>query len=153
MNVCIVRREYKKTSDSMDQPIEQSSSTLLSDTMIYSTLSPNDLRDCLAYEHHLNASRNGAAVPPMNPPPKWDEFQVERSVLTARRHPIDHRTYLRYPQYQQPAANNISMPAETLETIIRIIGNVTHTPPAPLPRAPPTPKYAPCHPAPPPNHT
>jgi len=151
-NACTVREEYKETSDSMDQPIEQPSSTLLSNAMIYSTLAPNDLRDCLAYERRLNASRNGTAVPPMNPPPKWDEFQAEQSVLTAGRHPVDHGTYPRYPQYHQPAADNVSMPAETLETIIRIIGNATRAPPAPLPRAPPAPKYAPRRPAPPPNH-
>jgi len=122
-------------------------------SVIYSSLSPNEVRDCITYKRHLNAHLNGVGAHPLNPPPKWDEFQAEQSALTAPRHLINHRTYPHYPQYHQPAADNVSMPAETLETIIRVIGNATRAPPAPMPRAPPIPKYVPHRPAPPPSHT
>ena len=149
---CTVKTD-KRESESTVKVNEPTRSPPLSNDMLYSTLSPNDLRACLDFERRLNASRHGAGAPPLNPPPKWDEFQAEQSVLTGARQPIDHGTYPRYPQFHQPTASNVSMPAETLETIIRAIGIATRAPPAPLPRAPPTPKYVPRRPAPPPNQT
>ena len=61
--------------------------------MLYSSLSPNKIRNCFNYKHRLNAARNGVSPPPVNPPPKWEEFQAEQAVLTAGRHPVDHGAY------------------------------------------------------------
>ena len=99
-------------------------------TMIYSTLSTNEIRDCLDYECKLQATRLGVGAPPTDPPPKWNEFQSEQTVLNSR-------NQTNYPPYQRQhplITNNVSMPADTLEAIIRAIGNVSRPTPPTAPR-------------------
>ena len=144
MNACTIEGTYKTKSKTTIESIDHSTNALYSN-MIYSSLSPNEVRDCLEHERHLSAARLGVGAPPRDPPPKWEEFQSEQAALTPR-------NQTSYPQYQRPqsfATDNVSMPADTLEAIICAIGNATRpTPPVaprivtkyvPRPRPPPTP--------------
>ena len=151
MNACAIGKEDKRTSRTTSSSITPRSKSS-TPNMIYSSLAPNELRECLAYERRVNAARLGAGIPPVNPPPKWDEFQAEQAIITTGRHPIDNGNFPRYPPYQQPSADNVSMPADTLEAIIRAIGQASRPPPTPAPRTHVV-KYAPRHQAPPPNYT
>ena len=80
-NTCIVRKD-KKESDSTDKDNEPHHSPPHLNAMIYSSLSPNKVRDCITYERHLNTHLNSVGAHPLNPPPKWDEFQAEQSAET-----------------------------------------------------------------------
>ena len=109
--------------------------------MIYSTLSANEIRDCLDYERRLQAAQLGVGAPPTDPPPKWNKFQSEQTALNSR-------NQTNYPPYQRQhplITNNVSMPADTLEAIIRAIGNVSRPTPPTAPRI--VTKYVP-HPRP-----
>ena len=149
-NACTIdRKDIRKNEQTKGSYIPQHPNHLRD--MLYSSLSPNEIRDCFNYERRLNAARNGVGPPPVNPPPKWEEFQAEQAVLTAGRHPVDHGAYPRYPTYQPPAPDSVSMPAETLQAIIRAIGNASRPAPLPPPRTLTSTKYVPRRPAPPPN--
>ena len=114
-------------------------------TMIYLTLSSNEIRGCLNYKCRLQAALLGVGAPLMDPPLKWNEFKSEQMALNSRNQP-------NYPpfQHQHPfITNNISMPVDTLEAIIQVIGNVSCPAPpiaprvvtkyVPRPQPPPTP--------------
>ena len=99
-------------------------------TMIYLILSANEIRDCLDYERRLQAARLRVGAPPTDPPPKWNEFQSEQTALNSR-------NQTNYPPYQHQhplITDNISMPTDTLEAIIRAIGNISHPTPPTAPR-------------------
>ena len=101
----------------------------------------NSGSECLAYKHHLNAYRLGIAPSPDGPLPRqWVNFLNKQDAIMASQRPPPHFNQCFHqgtPNFQQPPINNISMPANTLETIIQAIGQVAHSPPAPTPRIPP----------------
>ena len=84
-------------------------------------------------------------------PAKWAEYQNEQEALRTRHQNrrLDHESFHQYLLIATaPVPNNVSMPADTLETIIRAIGFAPR-PPAPALRPPPAPRHAPRRPAPP----
>ena len=110
-----------------------------SNSMLQSTLSIADIRDCLVYEHSLNATRLGVANPPMKPPPnRWADFMREQEFLAARNliHQVDHQFHSRASSYQL-SFDNVSMPADTLETIIHAISHASQPLPTPIPSSRP----------------
>ena len=120
---------------------------------MHSVLSIKELKDCLAYEHRLNSSRVGVCPPPSDPPPaRWNDYLNKQEVLMSDHRPIlDHQFHYRAPSHA-PNPDNVSMPAETLEAIIRAIGNASRPTPAPAPTfRPPFPsRHVPKRPPPPP---
>ena len=124
--------------------LTSSSHSIYYSNMLYSELTPNEVRDCIMYERQLNDSRLGIRAPPSELPAKWHEFQSEQAAILGRTHfnPADRRGYL-----QQPIANdNVSMPANTLETIIRALNPVSRPAPVPAPRTPVVNRHVPQRP-------
>ena len=146
------KRENKTTRDCSTR--SDSSLYPTYSTMLRSTLSTDKLRECLAYKHRLNAYRLGVAPSPDGPlPGRWVNFLNEQDAIMASRRPpphFDQHFHQGTLNFQQPPIDNVSMPANTLETIIRAIGQVECSPPAPVPRIPPVNRYIPKQPPPPP---
>ena len=123
-------------------------------TMLHSTLSTDKLRECLAYEHCLNAYCLGVAPSPDGPlPGRWIDFLNKQDTIMASRCPPPHFDQCFHQgtlNFQQPPIDNVSMPADTLETIIQVIRQVACSPPTLTPRIPPINQYIPNRPPPPP---
>jgi len=120
-----------------------------------SVLSIRELRDCLSYEHRLNSSRLGVSSPPHGPPPaRWTDYLNEQEALRHRRQGqnYDHESFHQFHPLTMAPIQNVSMPADTLETIIRAIGQATRPPPSIPNRAPIPIRHSPRRPAPPPNN-
>ena len=154
--MCEVREMDKRENETTRDCSTRSDSSLYPtySTMLRSTLSTDELRECLAYEHRLNTYRLGVAPSPDGPlPGRWVDFLNEQDAIMASRRPpphFDQRFHQGTLNFQQPPIDNVSMPADTLETIIRAIGQVARSPPAPVPRIPPVNRYVPKRPPPPP---
>ena len=118
---------------------------------MHSTISINELRTCLDYEHALNASRVGICSPPNGPPPaRWDDYLREQEARIAAQRPIvNHPIHQRSPAYS-PIPDNVYMPADTLEVIIRAIGNASRPNPTSIFRPPFPNRHTPRRPPPPP---
>ena len=158
-NACTIRIDKRENENyRTDSPLLSSThetcltyhppSISLSDDMLYSNFTANEVRDCILYERQLNDARLGIRALPTEIPAQWREFQAEQAALMERHHgnPADRRGYT-----HQPIANdNVSMPANTLETIIRALNPVSRPVPAPAPRTPvprlPTLRHAPRRP-------
>ena len=152
LNACMITRKDIRREDETSTLNSTHQSSLLSTTplihnMIYSSLSANEVRECLDFEHRLNASRLGVGPIPTNPPSKWTEFQSEQSVLASSR----NSTNTPHHVTRQGPSDNVSMPAGALEAIIRAISNTSRPKPAPLPKVQYYPKYIP-RPSPPTNY-
>ena len=112
-DLCTIRETgYKGGQDNNER--HQLLNQHLYSMMIYSTLSANEIRDCLDYECRLQAARLRVGAPLTDPPPKWNEFQSEQMALNSR-------NQTNYPPYQCQhllITDNVSMPVDTLEAII-----------------------------------
>ena len=128
-DLCTIREtRYKGGRDNNER--HQLLNQHLYSMMIYSTLSANEIRDCLDYEYRLQAAQLRVGAPLMDPPLKWNEFQSEQMALNSW-------NQTNYPPYQCQhllITNNVSMPADTLEAIIQAIRNVSHPAPPTAPR-------------------
>jgi hypothetical protein len=144
-NACTMRRTDKRKEE---EPSRTNSTHQSSNpppyNMIYSSLSAKEVRECLDYEHRLNASCLGVGPIPTNPPSKWAEFQSEQSILASSRNTINTPHHVA----RQSLNDNVSMPAGALEAIIRAIGNSSRPKPAPPPKVQYYPKYIPRPPTP-----
>ena len=157
VQVCLTRPEDKRDDQDSLSPILHSRSTRQTYhtmSIIRTTLSIDEVKECLDYEHSLNAHRFGVDSPPMIPPPdRWNDFLREQGAISVRRqNNRNNRAHHQSHSAHAPLiSNNVSMPANTLETIIHAIGSANRGP-APIPRAPANNRPVPRRPTPPPNN-
>jgi hypothetical protein len=164
VNVCVVSRRDKREEEEGTNPISpttshpySTSSYSFSTHDMCSSLDTADYQECVIYERDYNNFLIGAGPAPIGPFPKrWPDFKREKEAESVRRQgnpPAEHHI----PRGGEiiNLHDHVSMPAETLETIIRAIGISNRSPaPAPAPhttnriRAFPT--VPPRRPAPPP---
>ena len=100
--------------------------------MKYSTLTAAEYHDCVIYEHQVNAQKFGGPPPIGNVPAKYHRYLTEDLAKGAD----PSKTQFRNPPFK-PAPENVNMPADTLEMIIRTIGAMRpYGPPAVRPPPP-----------------
>jgi hypothetical protein len=153
-HACTVGERDKRDCEStVNDSIRSSLLYSTTDVTMQTTLSVADIRECLAYEHRVNASRLGVSPPPTDPPPnRWNDYLIEQETINARRPigQVNNPFHQRLTNFHQPSHDNVSMPADTLETIIRVIGNASRATSIPAPRSPTPVRFVSRRPAPPP---
>ena len=158
VHTCIVRRDKRDGLAMVDLSIRSSShsSPLLTDLIMQSNLNVHEVHKCLDYEHSLNSHRLGVGSPPMIPPPnRWNNYLIEQDALRGQRqNPMANQNFhQRLPLMLPSFADNVSMPANMLETIIQAVGITTCAPAPPPIRTQVVNHYIPHRPVPPPpNH-
>ena len=151
-NACLlVHKEESKgdskasTRSSLDfyEPI-----SYLLDMVYTGEITDSDYRKCSKYERRINDWRLGKGDHPGSPPSAWIAYQSHEAGMRATVNP-----------YHAPAngnhflpADNVSMPADTLEAIIRAIGGNARAQPNPAFRPAPIPHPAPRRPVNTPNN-
>jgi len=140
---CVLSEVDKRESE-MDQKSSTRSSlnplySLTTTEMVYTgDISDADYRKCSKYERRIHDWRTGKGEHPGSPPTAWIAYQSYEAAMRA----------VNVPQPAFPPVNdNVSMPADTLEAIIRAIGNNSQDRPIRFYREPPVHVPAPRRPA------
>ena len=109
-----------------------------SNRMVNTNLNVNDFYECVEYDRQLYAARMGG--PPAGIPPlMYNEYLAESDQFHTQQPSIRKQSV---NQWQTPSVSatpeskNVYMPAETLEMIVRTLGNSTKGRPDPFPPVP-----------------